>query len=127
MEHFWLYFFKIPIYTIERLYNLKVTLFIIIFGMLVYLGTSTLFGESELMGIYGSIFALYNQYYFGYISYIYILALLVPLYLFYKNTNFNFRKAEIIIHPGRSLYLYRLLIGRNKTEFFNFAQQRFQY
>ena len=76
---------------------MKETLFIIIFGMLIYLGASTAFGDSELMGSYGSIFASYNQHYFGYISYIYILTLLAPLYLFYKNTNFDFRKAEVTI------------------------------
>ena len=56
-----------------------------------------MFGDSELMGSYGSIFASYNQHYFGYISYVYILTLLVPLRLFYKNTTFDFRKAEVLI------------------------------
>ena len=76
---------------------MKETLFIIIFGMLIYFGVSTIFGDSELMGSYGSLFASYNQHYFGYISYVYILALLIPLYLFYKNTEFNFRKLEVTI------------------------------
>ena len=76
---------------------MKETLFIIIFSLLIYLGASTIFGQGELMGSYGSIFAYYNQLYFGYISFIYILALLVPLYLFYKNTNFDFRKSEIVV------------------------------
>ncbi len=76
---------------------MKETLFIVIFGTLIYLGASTAFGDSELMGSYGSIFAAYNQHYFGYISYVYILTLLGPLYLFYKDTKFDFRKAEVII------------------------------
>ena len=76
---------------------MKETIFIIIFSLLVYLGVSTIFGDSELMGSYGSVFALFNQHYFGYISFVYILALLAPLYVFYKNTSFDFRKAEIII------------------------------
>ena len=76
---------------------MKETLFIIVFGMLIYLGFSTIFGDSGLMGSYGSVFATYNQEYFGYISYAYLLLLLVPLYFFYKNTLLNFRKAEIVI------------------------------
>ncbi len=76
---------------------MKETIFIIIFSLLVYLGVSTIFGDSELMGSYGSVFALFNQHYFGYISFVYILALLAPLYVFYKNTSFDFRKAEIIV------------------------------
>ncbi len=76
---------------------MKETIFIIIFSILVYLGASTISGQSELMGSYGSIFAQYNQLYFGYVSFVYILALLAPLYLFYKNTNFDFRKSEIVV------------------------------
>ncbi len=76
---------------------MKETIFIVIFGTLVYLGVSTIMGQSELMGSYGSIFSSYNQQYFGYISFVYILALLLPLYSFYKNTNFDFRKSEIVV------------------------------
>jgi S-DNA-T family DNA segregation ATPase FtsK/SpoIIIE len=74
---------------------LKDALFIVVFGVLIYLGFSTLFGDSELMGSYGAVFASYNHTYFGYISFIYLFALLAPLYFFYKNTNFDFRKSEL--------------------------------
>ncbi len=83
---------------------MKDTLFIIIFGVLIYLGFATLFGNSELMGSYGASFASYNQLYFGYISFIYIFALLVPLYFIYKDTHLSFRKSELTIASFLSLF-----------------------
>ncbi|MEN8304050.1 MAG: DNA translocase FtsK, partial [Campylobacterota bacterium] len=76
---------------------MKETLFIIFFGIFIYLGVSTVFGDSELMGSYGSVFASYNQHLFGYISFVYLFALLIPIYYLYKNTTLNFRKAQIAI------------------------------
>ena len=76
---------------------MKETLFIVLFSFFVYLGVATIFGESSLMGSYGATFALYNQHYFGYISFVYLLLLLVPLYFLYKSTNFDFRKAQISV------------------------------
>jgi len=76
---------------------LKETLFIIFFGIFIYLGVSTIFVDSELMGSYGSVFASYNQHLFGYISFIYLFALLVPIYYLYKNTTLDFRKAQIVV------------------------------
>ena len=76
---------------------MKETLLIIIFGIFIYLGVSTIFGESELMGSYGSIFASYNQQFFGYISFVYLFVLLLPIYFLYKDTTLDFRKAQITI------------------------------
>nr|WP_321265673.1 DNA translocase FtsK [uncultured Sulfurimonas sp.] len=76
---------------------MKETLFIVTFGILIYLGFATIFGDSGLIGTYGAIFASYNHNYFGYISYIYLLAFLVPLYFLYRNTTFNFRKLEVSV------------------------------
>jgi len=76
---------------------LKETLFIITFGILIYLGFATIFGDSGLIGSYGSIFASYNQKYFGYVSFIYILALLFPLYYFYRDTAYSLRKIELVL------------------------------
>ena len=83
---------------------MKDALFIVVFGVLIYLGFSTLFGDSELMGSYGAVFASYNHTYFGYISFIYLFALLAPLYFFYKNTNFDFRKSELAMVSFLSLF-----------------------
>ena len=76
---------------------MKETIFIITFGLLIYLGFATVLGESTLMGSYGVVFASYNHKFFGYISYIYIFILLLPLYFFYKNTLLNIRTFELLI------------------------------
>ncbi|MFA6138706.1 MAG: DNA translocase FtsK [Sulfurimonas sp.] len=75
---------------------MKDALFIVVFGLFIYLGFATIFGDSALMGSYGAIFASYNHQYFGYISFIYLLVMLVPLYFFYKNSVFDFRKTELM-------------------------------
>lgn len=89
---------------------MKDTLFIIVFGVLIYLGFSTALGDSELMGSYGTQFASYNQLYFGYVSFIYLFLLLLPLYFIYKNLHFNFRKAELAI--ASILIFFSLLLAQ---------------
>lgn len=89
---------------------MKETLFIVFFGVLIYLGASTIFGESALMGSYGSLFASHNHHYFGYVSYVYIFALLAPLYFFYKDNSFNLRKVEIAVVVF--LFLFSLLLAQ---------------
>jgi len=74
---------------------LKDTIFIIIFGILIYLGFATIFGDSEMIGSYGAIFAKYNTKYFGYTSFINLFLLLFPLNFLYKNITFNFRRLEL--------------------------------
>ncbi|MFK5938225.1 MAG: DNA translocase FtsK [Sulfurimonas sp.] len=76
---------------------MKETLFITLFSIFIYLGISTIFSESSLMGSYGLTFATQNQHYFGYVSFVYLLLLILPLYFLYKNTIFDFRKAQISI------------------------------
>ena len=89
---------------------MKDTLFIVIFGVLIYLGFSTLFGSTGLMGSYGATFSSYNQLYFGYISFIYLFVLLVPLYFLYKDTSFGLRKLEV--SAASFLLLCSSLIGQ---------------
>lgn len=74
---------------------MKDTLFILCFGLLIYFGFATIFGDTALMGSYGAVFASYNHKYFGYISYMYIFASLIPLYSFYKQSEINARVAEL--------------------------------
>ncbi len=76
---------------------MKETFFIVVFGVLIYLGFATIFGDSGLIGSYGSVFATYNHKYFGYISFIYLLAFLVPLYFLYKDSSFTMRKLELFL------------------------------
>ncbi|MDD5400112.1 MAG: DNA translocase FtsK 4TM domain-containing protein [Sulfurimonas sp.] len=73
------------------------TIFIISFGLLAYLGFATIFGDMALMGSYGAVFASYNHRFFGYVSYIYIFAFMIPLYFFYKNNRLGIEKIELAI------------------------------
>jgi len=90
---FWLY--SNPNYVISKEICLKDTIFIIVLGVLVYLGFATILGDNALMGSYGSVFAEYNHKYFGYISFVYIFLLIIPLYLLHKKTTISFRGAEL--------------------------------
>jgi S-DNA-T family DNA segregation ATPase FtsK/SpoIIIE len=76
---------------------LKETVFIIVVGLLIYLGFSTIFGQTGLMGSYGAAFSASNQEYFGYVSFIYLFILLWPLYHLYKHTKFEFRESEVTV------------------------------
>lgn len=87
---------------------MKDTIFIISFGLLIYLGFATVFGDTALMGSYGAIFASYNHKYFGYISYAYIFASLIPLYIFYKKTTFDIRTLELGIASFLILFSFLL-------------------
>ncbi|MEK6658270.1 MAG: DNA translocase FtsK 4TM domain-containing protein [Campylobacterota bacterium] len=73
------------------------TIFIISFGLLGYFGFATVFGDMALMGSYGAVFASYNHKLFGYVSYIYIFAFMIPLYFLYKNNKLNIEKIELAI------------------------------
>jgi len=90
---------------------LKDTFFIIVTGLLVYLGFSTLLGDSELMGSYGVGFSAFNQLYFGYLSFVYLFGLLLPLYFLYKNSTFDFRKAELSIATFLIFFSFLLAQG----------------
>ncbi len=88
---------------------MKETAFILIIGILVYLGFATILGDVSLMGSYGATFALYNHDIFGYISYVYLFVLLFPIYLFYKNTNLNLRKFEIMVSSFLLFFSFLLI------------------
>ena len=90
---------------------MKDTLYIIFFGLLVYLGFSTIFGDSGLMGSYGTTFAHYNKLYFGYVAYVWLFMLLIPLYFSYKNARFDFRVSELIV--ASFLLLYSFLLAQS--------------
>ncbi len=89
---------------------MKETVFIILFGVFIYLGFATILGDSGIIGSYGATFASYNHQYFGYISFVYLLLLLIPLYFLYKNPRFDARKAEIIM--ASFLLLFSALLAQ---------------
>ena len=63
-------------------------------GILIYLGVATIIGDSGLIGSYGAAFARENQLFFGYLSYVYLLVLLVPVFYWYRTPGFTQRRAE---------------------------------
>ncbi|SFV64850.1 Cell division protein FtsK [hydrothermal vent metagenome] len=89
---------------------MKDTLFIIVFGVLIYLGCATILGSSALMGSYGVVFSSYNHLYFGYISFVYLFILILPLYFLYKNPLLNFRSSELT--TASFLTLFSFLLGQ---------------
>ncbi len=76
---------------------MKDALLIVVSGVLIYLGFSTILGDTALMGKYGALFASYNQLYFGYVSFAYLFLLLIPIYFIYKHTELNYRKVELSV------------------------------
>ncbi|MDQ7045978.1 MAG: DNA translocase FtsK [Sulfurimonas sp.] len=89
---------------------MKDTISIIVFSVLIYLGFATILGDGDLMGSYGSIFAGLNHLYFGYISYVYLFLMLIPLYMLYKNSVLSFRKAELSV--ALFLLLFSFLLAQ---------------
>ena len=71
--------------------------YIVAFGILIYLGISTVVTDGSIVGSYGHTFALFNHRYFGYLSYIYLFIFLYPLYKVYKFSVLTSRRLEIII------------------------------
>ena len=90
---------------------MKDALLIVVFGVLVYLGFATVLGDTALMGSYGALFATYNKLYFGYVAFVYLFILLTPLYLTYKNSQLNFRKAELIVASFLIFFSFLLAQG----------------
>ncbi len=76
---------------------LRDTIFIILFGVFIYLGFANILGSSGIFGSFGKTFASYNHLYFGYIAYVYIFVLLYPLYKFYRSHKTTFRTLEVAI------------------------------
>ncbi|WP_324170538.1 DNA translocase FtsK [Sulfurimonas sp.] len=90
---------------------MKETIFIATFGIIIYLSFATIFGHSGLIGSYGVAFSTYNHLYFGYVSFVYLLLFLLPLYFLYKNPSFNIRKFELGI--ASFLILFSFLLAQS--------------
>ncbi|WP_310440309.1 FtsK/SpoIIIE family DNA translocase [Sulfuricurvum sp.] len=65
------------------------------FGILFYLGIATIIGDASIIGAYGASFAQTNVYIFGYVAYIYLLLLMVPLLFWYKYDGEMHRRLEM--------------------------------
>jgi len=58
---------------------------------------ATIVGDSGVIGSYGAAFARENQLFFGYLSYVYLLVLLVPVFYWYRTPGFSQRRLEQVI------------------------------
>jgi S-DNA-T family DNA segregation ATPase FtsK/SpoIIIE len=72
------------------------------------LALATILGSSGLIGSYGSAFAEFNHNTFGYLSYIYLFAMMAPLVYWYKSHDFSIRSVEITV--ASILLFFSLLI-----------------
>ena len=72
-------------------------LFIVVFGIFIYLGVSTILADASIIGKLGAAFGQFNHETFGYISYIYPFILLYPLYYMYRYPKFTLRSLEITL------------------------------
>ncbi len=86
------------------------TLFIIIFGLLIYFGFANILGQSGVMGSFGKAFYAYNHHYFGYLAYVYIFVLIYPLYRLYRAGRPNFRTLEVTV--ASMLLFFSLLLAQ---------------
>ncbi len=77
-------------------------------GILFYLALATLLGSSGLIGSFGSAFAQFNHHTFGYLSYVYLFAMMAPLVYWYRSHDFSIRSIEIIV--ASLLLFFSLLI-----------------
>ena len=59
------------------------------------MGIATVIGDASIIGSYGAGFATANVYAFGYVAYMYLLLLMVPLFYFYKGQSDLKRQLEM--------------------------------
>ncbi|MBU0633037.1 DNA translocase FtsK [bacterium] len=86
-------------------------LFIIFFGILIYLGVSTAVADSSVIGKFGASFAIFNHTYFGYLSFAYPFFLLYPLYVQYRYPTFDSRRLELVLASILLFFSFMILQG----------------
>ena len=87
---------------------LRQALFITLLAVLVYAGISTIVADAAIIGTVGEIIAKANRALFGYISFVYLFALLYPLYCYYKDPEIDVERTEKIL--ATILLFFSLLI-----------------
>ena len=65
--------------------------------MLLFFGVATLLLDVGFVGSFGTTVGAWNQTWFGYTAFVYPFLLLFVAYYFYKNSDFDMRKIEIIL------------------------------
>jgi len=87
---------------------LRDALLITLLGIFFYLALATILGSSGLIGSFGSAFAEFNHRTFGYLSFVYIFAMMAPLVYWYRSHDFSIRSIEITV--ASILLFFSLLI-----------------
>jgi len=72
-----------------------------------FLGISTILPEPSIVGKFGAGMGLWNQQWFGYFSFVYPFVLLLPSFIFYKESAFTERRIGVILS---SLILFSALL-----------------
>ncbi len=75
--------------------------------LFLFLGISTILPEPSIVGKFGAQMGLWNQQWFGYFSFAYPFALLLPAFFFYKESAFTERRIGVILS---SLILFIALL-----------------
>lgn len=83
--------------THKDFFILRNILFIIGAGLLSYFSFSTVVSNSDLVGSFGADFARINHALFGYLSFAYPFALIVSLFLWFKNPGMSLRRVEVLL------------------------------
>ncbi len=94
-------------------------IFIIVFGVFIYLGVSTIVAQSSIIGKLGAAFAVFNHETFGYISFIYPFVLLYPLAFVYKKPELTLRTFEITLSSFLlffSVIMFQALVISNEFQ-----------
>ncbi|WP_331773946.1 FtsK/SpoIIIE family DNA translocase [Sulfurospirillum sp. 1612] len=76
---------------------------------MVFLGLSTVLGDTSIVGLYGAALGGENYKLFGYLSYVYPFLFIVLAYFIYKNSVFDTRRIEIYL-ASILLFLALLMI-----------------
>ncbi|MBL0702360.1 MAG: DNA translocase FtsK 4TM domain-containing protein, partial [Sulfurospirillum sp.] len=72
-------------------------MFIILIAFLLFFGVATLVPEAGFVGSFGASIGIWNQAWFGYVSYVYPFLLIASSIYFYRNREIDTRKIEIIL------------------------------
>ena len=72
-------------------------MFIICVAIFLFLGVSTLLPDPSIVGRFGAYLGKWNQAWFGYFSFIYPFFLIIPSFIFYKESAVNERRIGIVL------------------------------
>ncbi|HHH73164.1 MAG TPA: DNA translocase FtsK, partial [Sulfuricurvum sp.] len=76
---------------------MRQALFITLLAVMVYAGISTIIADAGIIGSIGEIIAKANRALFGYVAFVYLFALLYPLYRYYRSSEIDVERTEKIL------------------------------